>query len=164
MKTTFFITGLILMLSIGLVSADPAMPSTNDNNRDLGWAHFNEVSSAPGEVTIEFVSTRGFWSCFEVRTDGDTSQIISTNGGVNFNGDITDGLYPYYCQNNNNQQITIPANEYVEIRMVFGAESDERFDWTVVEVEQLHEIPEFGVLAAIGILGVVGLFIYRRRE
>ena len=71
----------------------------------LGWA--------------EFVSTRAFASCFEYRTDGDTSQVIETNGGDNWNTDITDGLYPYNCQDNSSQTETISANEYVEVRMVF---------------------------------------------
>ena len=30
--------------------------------------------------------------------------------------------------------MTINANEYVEVRMVFGAETDERFDWTRFDV------------------------------
>jgi len=52
----------------------------------------------------------------------------------NYNTDITDGLYPYYCQSNDSSTHTINANEYVEVRMVFGAETDERFDWTRFDV------------------------------
>ena len=70
-------------------------PSTNDINRTNGWAHVNVLDVGPGFVTLEFVSTRPFYSCFEFRTDGDTSQILSEHGGVNYNTLITDGLYPY---------------------------------------------------------------------
>jgi hypothetical protein len=106
-------------------------PSSNDANRDNGWAHFNVLdASMPGEVTIQFVSTRGFLSCFEYRTDGDTSQ----STGANYNPAITDGLYPFVCVNNSTATRTFTANEYVEIRMVFGAEEDERFNWTRVDV------------------------------
>ena len=31
-------------------------------------------------------------------------------------------------------EVTIPADEFVEVRMVFGAEEDERFDWTRFDV------------------------------
>lgn len=122
---------------VGGVSADvnAVTPSTNDINITNGWAHVNEVSVDVGEVTLEFVSTRTFWSCFEYRTDGDTSQVI----GVNPNTNVTDGLYPYYCQNNNSSTHTIYANEYVETRMVFGAETDERFDWTRFDVIPLSK-------------------------
>ena len=132
--TAVLLVGVItLVLLVGVVAA--AFPaSTNDANRSLGWAHVNEVGVDIGEVTLEFISTRSFWSCFEYRTDGDTSQVISENGGVNYNTDITDGLYPYYCQNNNGRTVTIDAHSYVEIRMGFGAESDERFDWTRFDV------------------------------
>jgi len=120
----FLILVLALVFSLGAITT--VTPSTNDINRTNGWAHVDQVSVGVGEVTLEFISTRGFASCFEYRTDGDTSQVI----GVNYNTDITDGLYPFYCQNNNSSIHTISANEYVEVRMVFGAERDERFDWT----------------------------------
>jgi hypothetical protein len=54
--------------------------------------------------------------------------------GTNPNPAITDGLYPYECIANETETLTIPADEYVEVRMVFGAETDERFDWTRFEV------------------------------
>ncbi|MFC1507236.1 hypothetical protein ACFLQ6_09235 [Thermoproteota archaeon] len=138
MKKPIFLA-LILVASVmlvGTVSAavNPVTPSTNDENRVKEWAHVNEISVDVGEVTLEFVSTRSFYSCFEYRTDGDTSQVITENGGVNYNNDITDGLYPYYCRFNDVSTETISANEYVEVRMVFGAETDERFDWTRFDV------------------------------
>ena len=133
-KTILGIASLALIIGLaGIVSADvnPVTPSTNDINKVNEWAYVDEISVDVGEVTLEFISTRAFYSCFEYRTDGDTSQVI----GVNYNTDITDGLYPYYCQNNNDRTETITANEYVEIRMVFGAETDERFDWTRFDVD-----------------------------
>ncbi|PIZ78277.1 MAG: hypothetical protein CO156_04185 [Candidatus Pacebacteria bacterium CG_4_9_14_3_um_filter_40_12] len=105
-------------------------PSTNDENRDNGWAHVNQLSIAPGETTLDFVSTRNFASCFEYRTDGDVSQ---ATGNPNYNA-MVEGLYPFYCINNETEQHTFVADEYVEIRMVFGAEGDERFDWTRFDV------------------------------
>ncbi len=122
------------LVSIVIADVNPITPSTNDINRTNEWAHVNQISMGVGTTDLQFVSTRGFWSCFEYRTDGDTSQVISANGGVNYNTDITDGLYPYYCQNNNFRTESILANEYVEVRMVFDAERDERFDWTRFDV------------------------------
>lgn len=113
-----------------LAEINAVTPSTNDINRDNGWAHVNQTGVGIGETTLEFVSTRSFYSCFEYRTDGDTSQAT----GDNFNPAITDGLYPYTCVNNSTSDLEIEANEYVEVRMVFGAETDERFDWTRFDV------------------------------
>lgn len=135
-------------LSLGLVAAlaapvaaqvDPT-PSTNAGNQngalhDPLWAHFKVTEVGLGYADIKFVSERGFASCFEYRTDGDTSQVITANGGVNYNPLITDGLYPFVCKVNSTETMTINADEYIEIRMVFGAEGDERFDWTRVDVD-----------------------------
>ena len=134
-----------LVLSLGLVAAltVPALaavnsvtPSTNIDNQngslhDPLWAHFKVTEVGVGYADIKFVSERPFYSCFEYRTDGDLSQ----STGANFNPGITDGLYPYTCKNNSTATLTIAANEYIEIRMVFGAETDERFDWTRVDVD-----------------------------
>lgn len=121
----------VVAIALGAIIANAEVnvvtPSTNDENKTLGWAHVNEVVVGPGYVDLQFVSTRAFYSCFEYRTDGDTSQVIGVN---NYNPGVTDGLYPYYCQNNDSRIERLYANQYVEIRMVFGAETDERFDWT----------------------------------
>lgn len=137
----FFVDRRILALVVAVLAlgmlAVPAMavqndvtPSTNDINRENGWAHVNQLDERIGEADLEFVSTRAFASCFEYRTDGDTSQVI----GTNYNPAVTDGLYPFFCVNNSTRTETIEASEYVEVRMVFGAETDERFDWTRFDV------------------------------
>ncbi len=109
-------------------------PSTNEINKSktpTKWAHVNELSKNVGSVELEFVSERGFSSCFEYRTDGDISQVVSP---TNPNTQITDGQYPDICLNNDTEVRTISANEYVEVRMVYGAEKDERFNWTRFDV------------------------------
>ena len=129
------IIGAMFLLSFGVI-ATPAIashfvfPSTNDQNRTAGWAHVDVVDVGIGEITLDFISTRAFASCFEMRSDGDTSEAIDT---VNFNPDAHD-LYPFLCVNNQTTRVTIDADQYVEIRSVFGAESDERFDWTSFDV------------------------------
>lgn len=135
-KILLGLMSLVLLLGLAtVVSAEvnTVTPSTNDNNKTNGWAHVN-VTPKVGEVELEFVNPRSLWSCFEYRTDGDTSQVISTNGGVNYNNDIVDGLYPYFCLNDESRTESIMANEYIEVRMVFGGERDERFDWTRFDV------------------------------
>jgi hypothetical protein len=134
---------LLLVVALCITSAfadiNAITPSTNDINRTNGWAHVNVLDVGLGYIQLEFVSTRGFLSCFEYRTDGDTSQKTSD---TNYNTDITDGLYPFYCQNNNSSIHTFNANEYIEVRMVFGAEKDERFDWTRFDVFQCKTIQD----------------------
>ena len=125
---------LVLMFGIvGVVRAEvnPVTPSTNDINRTNGWAHV-DVSAGVGELTVDFIQPRNFYACFEYRTDGDTSQMTSP---TNYNSLVTDGLYPYKCLSTiSTFQKTITADQYVEIRMVFGGETDERFDWTKFDV------------------------------
>ena len=109
---------------------DLVTPSTNVNNSGLGWAHFNKLDVNANSIELEFVSTRTFQSCFEYRIDGDTSAA----SGSNYNGDITDGLYPFFCEDDSTRIETLNANEFIEIRMVFGGEADERFNWTKIYV------------------------------
>ncbi len=56
-----------LAMSLGLAAAFAApvaaevnsvTPSTNEENAQLGWAHFVPGNVGPGEVDVEFVSTR----------------------------------------------------------------------------------------------------------
>lgn len=116
-------------MAFGAVNA--VTPSTNDDNRTAGWAHFNVIDDMRGgEIDIEFVSTRTLTSCFEYRSDGEDT----TDPRDNFNTDIVDGLWPFVCVNNSTTPLTLSAFDYVEIRMVFGGERDERFDWTRVDV------------------------------
>lgn len=130
---------MLVALALGTATvAFAATPSDNDTNRENGWAHFNVEDVRIGEVDIELVSTRAFFSCFEYRSDGEPP----THESDNPNTDIDDGLWEYICVNDSTENLTIPAAEYVEIRMVFGAENDERFDWTRVDVlpdAQTHE-------------------------
>jgi hypothetical protein len=73
---TILLTITLGTMSAGFASAyDP--PSTNDQNRTSGWAHVDQISVGVGYVELEFVWPRAFYSCFEIRTDGDTSQVIN---------------------------------------------------------------------------------------
>lgn len=123
------ITLLFSTMSVAFGADDDVTPSTNEENRTEGWAHFNVTETRVGEVDIEFVSTRNFSSCFEFRSDGEGPDSLD-----NPNTAIEDGLWPFVCVNNETVTKTLSALEYVEIRMVFGAEGDERFDWTRVDV------------------------------
>jgi hypothetical protein len=116
---------------------DEVTPSTNEQNIENGWAHFVVDDVRVGEVDITFNQPRWFMACFEYRIDGEEP----TYEQDNFNTDIDDGLWSYTCLGNPTNQGSgfttsenFEANEYVEIRMVFGAERDERFDWTRVDV------------------------------
>ncbi len=130
--TALFIGVLSVVVATGTILADHAtFPSTNEANKDNGWAYARVADdTTAGEITLEFVSTRAFASCFEYRTDGDETQ--ATNP-VNYNPQAH-GLYPFKCAVNNVREVTLEADEYVEVRMVFGAEDDERFDWTRFDV------------------------------
>jgi hypothetical protein len=139
-----FVFAVVLgAVSIAFADVNPVTPSTNDLNKGKTptmWAHVNQLNMGPGTTDLQFVSMRTFWSCFEYRTDGDTSQVIDEEHFLEFYGvvDESEGLqqYPYDCLYEEGSSLTkiISANEYVEVRMIFGAEGDERFDWTRFDV------------------------------
>ena len=125
MLATVVALGVVAGPALAVISA--VFPSTNDANRSQGWAHVDQVSATRDGTTLRFTSTRGFLSCFEVRTDGDTSQRRSPR---HYNPGVTDGLYPFFCIGDTTTLRTYAARDYVEVRLAFGAETDERFDWT----------------------------------
>ena len=109
-------------------STNSVTPSTNEYNEANGWAHAVYVDVVVGQVTLRFVSTQTWISCFEWRIDDEAPTI----GGPHYNPDITDGLWTFACVGNSSSDIPLTADQYVDIRMVFGDEghTDERFDWT----------------------------------
>lgn len=123
---------LVLGSAAGPAVADvnDVTPSTNDENASKGWAHFT-ADPKVGAVELTFVTTRNLVSCFEYRADGE-EPVSETN----YNPDVTDGLWDFVCVNatgTGTETILVEADELVEVRLVFGAESDERFDWTTVK-------------------------------
>ena len=126
MLATLFALGVAAGPALAVVNA--VFPSTNDANRSLGWAHVDLVSA---ERRCDDAAVRqhraGSPAASSSASDGDTSQrVVPTH----FNRAVTDGLYPFACVNNATPLRTIPAERYVEVRLAFGAETDERFDWT----------------------------------
>lgn len=123
--------------NFSLAEVNSVTPSTNDANRDKGWAHVNLVDADYDSITLQFVSTRSFWSCFEYRIDNEENTVIGSNPNL----DILDGRWTQVCVNNSQTERIIQADEFVEVRMVYGAENDERFDWTRFDV-----LPEPGMI------------------
>jgi len=120
-----------------LESTAKTPPSTNATNQTNGWANFTAVAGS-GTVTLTFHQPRPFYACFEYRTDGNVpEQRLGTPPGsaANPNPAITDGRWLSVCLPGigNSAPLTLgPTIGYAEVRMVFGAENDERFDWTRV--------------------------------
>ena len=120
---------LFSTMGVAFGEVNDVTPSTNEINKTKDWSHFDVLETRVGEVEVEIVNPRGFISCFEYRSDGE-----GPVSPVNYNTDITDGLWEFECVNDDPEMLTLSALEYVEIRMVFGGETDERFDWTRVDV------------------------------
>ncbi len=110
------------------IAYDFAFPSTNASNIGSGWANvtWNSNDAGIGEAPLAFTSTRGFVSCFEYRID----DAATTDPRDNFNTHVADGLWPFVCTNDSTVALDLTANSHVDVRMAFGAERDERFDWT----------------------------------
>lgn len=107
--------------------------SDNDTNKAKGWAYVEQISKGPGTTDLKFVSTRNFYSCFEYRADDEANTIP----GSNPNAFVTDGRWNQVCVNNSESTKTISAVDHVDVRMVYGAESDERFGWTRFDVDPI---------------------------
>lgn len=112
------------------VDHSEAFPSTNEANIENGWANvtWNSADAGVEEAPLRFVTSRAFASCFEYRID-DSEPFYEDD---NFNAHIDDGLWQYHCVSANQDQVevTLNARSHVDIRLSFGAERDERFDWT----------------------------------
>ena len=132
------VIAITIFAVVGLAEVNDVTPSTNDYNKDNGYAYVTRDEVGPGYGIFTFTTPNSWASCFEYRSDGDTSQTI----GTNYNTDISDGLYPFTCVYGDTATATVTrnANSYVEIRMVFGAERDERFDWTRFDVIPLPRL------------------------
>jgi hypothetical protein len=105
-------------------------PSTNEANVANGWSNVLFADVDVGRVQLTFTQPRSFGVCFEYRPDDEPA----TYPGANPNPNVEDA-YEYHCLNYDGfpaGETTewIQAREYVDIRISFGAERDERFDWT----------------------------------
>jgi hypothetical protein len=145
MRKTYIVmamTATLLFSTMGIAFGEVnPTPSTNEINETNDWSHFEVLETRVGEVDVKFENPRGFVACFEYRSD-DEGPDYGDGNTDNFNPAIEDGLWDFVCVGTtpsgfsygNPRTVTLSALEYVEIRMVFGAEADERFDWTRVEV------------------------------
>ncbi len=130
MGTTAAITYTVSCVETSMAFTDAVFPSTNADNRAKGWAYV-AATAGSGTVTLTFHQTRAFYSCFEYRYDGNVPD--QRTSPTNFNSNVTDGLWPYKCLNVAGSTATVtlgPTVQYVEVRLAFGAETDERFGWT----------------------------------
>jgi hypothetical protein len=111
------------------VAHDFAFPSTNAINIEKGWANvtWNAADAGVGEAPLKFTQPRTFIACFEYRVDNEDPYYPDAD---NFNAHITDGLWRYTCVSNNEAVLNLTATSHVDVRLTFGAEGDERFDWT----------------------------------
>ncbi len=101
-------------------------PSTNATNAVAGWSHVEFIDIDVGSVTLKFVQPRAFYACFEQRVDDS-----APDSPTNYNTGVTDGLWPFDCLSTvSTLTKTISARQYVDVRLAFGGESDERFAWT----------------------------------
>jgi hypothetical protein len=111
-----------------LFGATAVFPSTNEINATYEWATVEFLDLDIGAVTLTFTQPRSFAACFEYRVDGEAPTYTPVR--ANYNTEVTDGLWNSYCQNADARTETIMANQYVDVRMAFGAEKTERFGWT----------------------------------
>ena len=125
-----------------------AFPSTNAANISAGWANvtWNSNDAGLGEAPLKFTQPRNFIACFEIRIDDEPAV-----NAANYNTHITDGRWSFRCVGGAYGPVPIEeiftANSHVDVRMSFGDERDERFDWTrfyVMSIESKDECRDGG--------------------
>lgn len=111
-------------------------PSTNADNALAGHPHVLEVSTGPGQVTLEFVNETNSLAFFEYRIDGEGPTSGEPHPVVH--GDV---IHPGVCVDGRaggpilgctagSVVMTFSAAEQVEVRLALGGERDWDFDWT----------------------------------
>ena len=104
--------------------------------------HFADVLDAAGRsfytaatngatTTLTFHGKRNFLSCFEYRVNGS----LPTVAGANPNTNLPDGRWAFRCVAANataTSSVDITDADLIEVRLAFGAESNERFNWEIV--------------------------------
>jgi len=117
------------------------------------------VSSAVGQVTLEFNNPSVADAYFEYRSDGEASQY----GNVYPHPIVQGDFYYYYLligKAGGYLEKTFDASQMVEIRSAFGPEQDWYFDWTAFE-SLSASVPEPAVILLLG-FGLVGIAGIRR--
>lgn len=160
------VTLLIIVGALGLIMPIALaydFPSTNEDNRNNGHPHVNQIGVGVGRVTLEFVNDTNSLVTFEYRIDG----VVLTSG--NSHPVVTgDFIYPNICVDNrpspapnciasNSEIRTFFATEKVEVRLALGGQRDWDFDWTTFFVLQDKE-PEGYYLSTdkAGIVDAIG--------
>ncbi|MCW5876507.1 MAG: hypothetical protein KIS85_06450 [Anaerolineales bacterium] len=118
-----------VLLSLVLVSVAFA---DNASNKAGNYAYYEVIDVTTDSITIKFTSTRNWSSCFEYRAAGDQPIIVPHTFFPLPQVDLSDGRYPHVCVNNSSATVTINTSSYAEVRLSFGAEGDERFNWEMV--------------------------------
>jgi hypothetical protein len=118
-----------------------AFPSTNRANfgkRTVtapGWAHVELVEAGAGQVTLMFAGERDTQSCFEFRVDDEETP---WPGFANYNPHVADGQWWFRCVRAETITEVIAADVHVDVRLAYGWEREERFDWTRFRVTPDH--------------------------
>lgn len=119
-----------MLITTGTVLAFTYVTTNEDNILNTEGPYVEVVSVDTEEVVLSFGNFGPGVHCFEYRTDGDTGQSTGTNP---YFPELD--LYPYFCLTpGDSTEMTFEPEEYVEIRVPFGAEQDFYFDWTRFDI------------------------------
>lgn len=118
-------------------------------------------SSTVGSVTLDFFNPAPGLAYFETRIDG--IQTGASPHWVVVGDTIHTGATSVASGNNVLDKIFL-ANNYVDIRLALGGESDYRFDWTRFYTTPQASVPDGGSTLAMLGLGLAGLGMARRRK
>lgn len=125
-------------------------------NRSMPHVLFNSHTS--NSVTLDFLNWAPGLAAFEYRIDG-----IQTDLGDH---PIVFGDTIHQFQSLSTQSellgVVFNANQYVDVRLALGGESDYRFDWVRFEVAPSSVPDAGGTLALLG-LGLAAVGFVRRR-
>lgn len=135
-KRTWIGSALTVLMVFSFMAVASAFEfiSTNDVNREVDLPHVNEMNVGKDWVELDFVNPTSWLFAFEYRVDGEDTPYPG------YEHSITEGDYFNIVNVNGSEgthsvNMTINANEKVEVRLALGAESDYYFDWVTFYTE-----------------------------
>jgi hypothetical protein len=106
---------------------DYVSPSSNANNEANGRPYYSlDTVGTDTTVTYHARTTGAGVLCFETRVDGELNTVAGPNP---LQPPIDDGRWVQNCVNSTDATRVVSDASLIEIRAVYGAESDERFNW-----------------------------------
>lgn len=156
MKKAFIITIFALLLTVSLASATPNPGAIWTTNGDCGDANQNVNQFAVGDTVFINGNNFGYgdrdWDITGKPGQASCDPNIAVASGV-FDVDESGS----FCF----EAYAVEQGDCGEYGVDFDGKKD---NYKVEKGEPVDEVPEFGIIGALAVLGLAGIYIYKKRN